>query len=97
MEVQGKALNPVNQCGASGREVSDLDIYVGNTLSLSTELKDKQFSETDVQHAADKVIASGGTRMLFIKGPRANTAQAFEANLIKKYKEQNFFTYHCSL
>ena len=34
-------VHPVNQSGASGREVSDLDIYVDNELISSNELKDK--------------------------------------------------------
>lgn len=84
-------VHPVNQCGASGREVSDLDIYVDGVLFCSNELKDKDYTETDVRHAADKVIATGGTRMLFIEGPRANSADAFEAKLINEYAERNFF------
>ncbi len=57
-------VHPVNQSGASGREVSDLDIYVDNELISSNELKDKNFSESDVRHAADKVITAGGNNYL---------------------------------
>ena len=83
-------VHPVNQCGASGKEVSDLDIYVDGQLVSSNELKDKEFAETDVRHAADKVIAAGGTHMLFIEGPRANSAENFENRLVAEYADRNF-------
>ena len=83
-------VHPVNQCGASGREVSDLDVYVDGILVSSNELKDKDYTETDVRHAADKVIAAGGSRMIFIEGPRANSAEVYERRLIAEYAERNF-------
>lgn len=83
-------VHPVNQCGASSREISDLDIYISGNLVSSNELKDKDYQEHDVIHAADKVIKANGTRMLFIKGPRAQATEQFEDNLVKKYRERNF-------
>ena len=62
-------VHPVNQCGASSHEISDLDIYVDGVLVSSNELKDKDYTEPDVRHAADKVLQSGGNKMLFIEGP----------------------------
>lgn len=64
-------VHPVNQSGASSKEVSDLDIYHNDKLIISNELKDKVYSESDVRHAMDKVIESGGNKMFFIEGPRA--------------------------
>lgn len=64
-------VHPVNQSGASSKEVSDLDIYHNDKLIISNELKDKVYSEADVRHAMDKVIESGGNKMFFIEGPRA--------------------------
>lgn len=84
-------VHPVNQSGASGREVSDLDIYVNNALVSSNELKDKNFSESDVRHAADKVLAAGGNHMLFIFGPRACPESDFIDMLEKEYLDRNFF------
>lgn len=83
-------VHPVNQCGASGREISDLDVFIDNKLVLSNELKDKQYTETDVKHAADKVIQAGGTKMLFIEGPRGDTNGSFKKNLEMEYSERNF-------
>lgn len=83
-------VHPVNQCGASGREISDLDIFVSGDLVSSNELKDKQYSETDVRHAADKVIQAGGTKMLFIEGPRGRADSDFATTLINEYMNRNF-------
>lgn len=84
-------VHPVNQSGASGREVSDLDIYVDNELISSNELKDKNFSEPDVRHAADKVITAGGNQMLFIFGPRACPESDFINDIQQEYLSKNFF------
>ena len=65
-------VHPVNQSGASSKEVSDLDIYKSGSLFISNELKDKPFTDTDLRHAADKVAAAGKTQMHFIVGRRGN-------------------------
>lgn len=83
-------VHPVNQSGASGREISDLDIYVDGSLVASNELKDKDYAETDVCHAADKVLSAGGTKMLFIEGPRANAQGDFINNIEHEYLNKNF-------
>jgi hypothetical protein len=61
-------VHPVNQSGASSKEVSDLDIYKNGKLFIANELKDKDFTGTDIRHAADKAIAVGQTQMHFIFG-----------------------------
>lgn len=61
-------VHPVNQSGASSKEVSDLDIYKDEELFIANELKDKYFTEHDIRHAADKVIAAGKKHMHFIVG-----------------------------
>lgn len=83
-------VHPVNQCGASGREISDLDVFINSELVSSNELKDKQYAETDVKHAADKVMQAGGTKMLFIEGPRGEAVSGFKKNLEAEYSRRNF-------
>lgn len=83
-------VHPVNQSGSSGREVSDLDIYIDNCLVSSNELKDKPFSEHDVRHAADKVISAGGDHMLFIKGPNGRETEVFAERIEAEYMSRNF-------
>jgi hypothetical protein len=48
-------VHPVNQSGASSKEISDMDIYKNGKLYIANELKDKPFTDTDIRHAADKV------------------------------------------
>jgi hypothetical protein len=83
-------VHPVNQSGASGREISDLDVYVDGKLISSNELKDKDYAETDVRHAADKVLTAGGNRMLFIEGPRASANGNFTKDIQTEYASRNF-------
>ena len=86
-------VHPVNQCGASGREISDLDVYVDGVLISSNELKDKNYTESDVRHAADKVIQAGGDRMLFIEGPRSSPVGIFKIAIENEYRDRNFLLY----
>lgn len=83
-------VHPVNQSGASGREVSDLDIYRRGRLACANELKDKAYSETDVRHAADKAIRAGGARMRFIEGPRGRANGDFVKALEEEYRLRGF-------
>lgn len=83
-------VHPVNQSGASGREVSDLDIYLKEKLISSNELKDKEYSEPDVRHAADKALAAGGTGILFIERLRAEKKGDFVTSIQNEYMSRNF-------
>jgi len=83
-------VHPVNQSGASSHEISDLDIYTDGRLLVSNELKDKIYEETDVRHAADKVLNAGGNRMLFIEGPRASANGDFIDEIQDEYSKKNF-------
>lgn len=86
-------VHPVNQSGASSHEVSDLDIYVNGTLVSSNELKDKNYTESDVRHAADKVIQAGSNKMLFIEGPRSTPTSNFKTAIETEYRNRNFMLY----
>lgn len=83
-------VHPVNESGASSKEISDLDIYVAGSLVVSNELKDKEYSESDVRHAADKVLQAGGNCMFFIEGPRGKATSDFHSSLIREYAQKNF-------
>jgi SacI restriction endonuclease len=61
-------VHPVNQSGASSNEVADIDIKQNGKIFLAIEVKDKQFSEQDVDHAAFKVSQYGLKSFTFIIG-----------------------------
>lgn len=61
-------IHPTNQSGASSKEVSDIDIKQNGKIFLAIEVKDKQFSQQDVDHAAFKVSQYGLKVITFIIG-----------------------------
>jgi hypothetical protein len=83
-------VHPVNQSGASSKEISDMDIYKNGKLYITNELKDKPFTDTDIRHAADKVIAAGKSQMNFIVGRRGGGLQNQIDACKEEYLERNF-------
>lgn len=75
----------VNQSGASSKEIGDIDIYREDKFIYSIEVKDKTFSEYDLEHAFNKVMAAGGEKAEFIFGP--NCLQFDKVAITKKLKE----------
>ena len=61
-------VHPVNQSGASSNEVADIDIKRNGRMFVAIEVKDKQFSQQDVDHAAFKVSQYGLKSITFIIG-----------------------------
>jgi len=83
-------VNPVNQSGASSKEISDLDILKSNTLYIGNELKDKTFTVIDIKHATDKVITAGGNQMLFIYGKNVEGIPVDILELKQEYLQVGF-------
>lgn len=73
-------VHPVNQAGTSSNEILDIDIYLNKKIEYTIEVKDKIFSENDVDHAASKAKSGGINRLFFICGPKSN--RALERNKI---------------
>jgi len=61
-------VHPVNQSGASSKEVADVDIKKRGEIFVAVEVKDKQFSEQDVDHAAFKASQYGLSSITFVTG-----------------------------
>lgn len=61
-------VHPVNQSGASSNEVADVDIKKNGKIFVAVEVKDKQFSEQDVDHAAFKASQYGLNSITFVIG-----------------------------
>jgi hypothetical protein len=64
-------VHKANQCGASSKEYSDIDVYYRGRLYLCAEVKDKPFSETDVEHAVKKAASGHPLTLLFLFGQHA--------------------------
>ncbi len=61
-------VHPVNQSGASSREVADIDIKRNGEIFVAVEVKDKQFTDRDLDHAAFKASQYGLKSISFITG-----------------------------
>lgn len=83
--------HPVNECGASSKEVSDLDIYKDEVLFLSNEIKDKEYTTNDIKHAVEKVRKNNGVSLLFIEGMNGVYIDSEEDMLINEYKTKYNF------
>lgn len=83
-------VHPVNQAGASSKEISDLDIYLSGKHYVANELKDKPFTDTDMIHAADKVMQTGKMHMNFIVGRHGGADPRVVAECVDSYLEKGF-------
>lgn len=83
-------VHPVNESGASSKEVSDLDIYLNGSLYVSNELKDKNFTDHDLTHAVDKVMAAGKMQMNFIVGRHGGCSKAVAKDVTAAYFKKGF-------
>lgn len=62
-------VHKVNQAGSSSNEVLDVDVYDGEELIYTIEVKDKNFTSDDVEHAVSKAIRAGCRSVVFATGP----------------------------
>jgi hypothetical protein len=72
--------HPVNQSGASSKEVSDIDILDSTTNRIIScfEVKDKNFTYTDVSHSVNKSLKSDIQNLTFIYSPDTFTGNHVE-------------------
>jgi hypothetical protein len=79
-------IHPINQSGSSKKEIADLEIYNKNTLINCAEIKDKKFTEEDVDHAASKTLMKGFNKVIFVLGPNATNNKIDLSIVIKKWQ-----------
>lgn len=82
--------HPVNQAGSSSNEVLDIDIYpyLSARIEYAAEIKDKEFTYNDVDHAASKAAAAGLDSLMFVCGPRSQGAASASGLVAKVAKEK---------
>lgn len=78
----------VNQSGSSSKQVSDIDLYLCEDLFLCNEIKDKEFSIEDVEHAVNKTKEAGCRKLNFIYGMRVTPNH----QEVYKYQEKELET-----
>jgi len=86
--------HPVNQSGSSKRQFSDLDLFRNDIPFIATELKDKPFSSSDVDHAAETAYKAGAKSLMFVAGRQSTFASqppTYFDNARKKYADKNMY------
>ena len=86
--------HPANQSGSSKRQFSDLDILYEDIPYMGTELKDKPFSASDVDHAAETAYNAGASSLLFVAGRQSTFASqppTYFANTREKYAKKGMY------
>lgn len=85
-------VHKVNESGASSREIGDIDVYEGDTCFYSVEVKDKDFTVYDVEHAFGKMIAAHVGRGSFVYGPRASFDEEQVKITLYSFEQKKFVT-----
>jgi len=65
-------VHKVNQAGTSSNEILDIDVYDGERVVYTIEVKDKRFSSHDVEHAVNKALKYGIRVIMFAIGPNGS-------------------------
>lgn len=64
-------VHPINESGASPKEVGDIDLKFKDGKSYAVEVKDKPYGDVDVNHACEKALKAGVRKVIFAFGPAA--------------------------
>ena len=64
-------VHPINESGASPKEVGDIDLKFKDGKAYAVEVKDKPYKEIDVNHACEKALKAGVRKVIFAFGPAA--------------------------
>ena len=86
--------HPVNQSGSSKRQFSDLDVFRNDLPFIATELKDKPFSSSDVDHAAETAYKAHAKSLMFVAGRQSSFASqppTYFDNARKKYADKGMY------
>ena len=86
--------HPANQSGSSKHQFSDLDVFCDDRPFLGTELKDKPFSSSDVDHAAETAFGAGASSLLFVAGRQSTFASqppTYFATTRDKYAQRGMY------
>ncbi len=86
--------HPANQSGSSKRQFSDLDTFFEDKPYMATELKDKPFSASDVDHASETAYNAGASSLLFVAGRQSTFASqppTYFANTREKYAKKGMY------
>ncbi len=81
-------VHPANESGTSSREVGDIDLVLSGGKRYAVEVKDKPFSDIDVQHACERTLSAGVGKLVFALGVMAERSRFHEGALVETWAEK---------
>ena len=72
----------------SSREVGDIDLVLVGGRRYAVEVKDKPFSDIDVQHACERTLSAGVEKLVFALGVAAERSRFHEGALVETWAEK---------
>lgn len=82
--------HPTNEAGSSSREIGDIDVFNNGVYYYSIEVKDKNFTEGDVDFALNKMFSANAISGGFVYGPRAKFDSEPVFQCIQRYDKSRF-------
>ena len=81
-------VHPATESGASSKEVGDIDIEFADGRRVAVEVKDKTFTDVDVNHACEKAVAAGVRKVVFAVGSKAEKVKVSKGALTEFWAEK---------
>ncbi len=94
-------IHPTNEAGASSKEIGDIDVLFPTGSVYAVEVKDKPFSETDVDHATEKAMRKKCSKVIFALGNNCGKVgvnmEEISAKWARRGIDLSFASIHCTL
>jgi len=87
----------VNESGSSSYEIGDIDIFHQNKLIAAIEVKDKNFTDSDIEHALKKALEAKCEKFMFIYGRSAQFDKEKVYSIVMQYQNKGLFCVLSSL
>lgn len=81
-------VHPATESGASSKEVGDIDVELPDGRKIAVEVKDKPYTDVDVNHACEKAMNAGVRKVIFAVGACAEKTRVQEGALIDVWAER---------
>ena len=81
-------VHPATESGASSNEVGDIDVELPEGRKIAVEVKDKPYTDVDVNHACEKALTAGVGKVIFAVGACAEKTRVQEGALIDVWAEK---------
>lgn len=90
-------VHPSTESGASSNEVGDIDLEFADGRTYAVEVKDKSYSDVDVNHACEKALHSGVSKLVFASGMNAGRSRVSWGALVDYWAEKGIELSHLSI